>query len=668
MTTHLRCSTIMFLLVGCAAKDGGLGEAQDSGEVTYLYDDADNDGIIDGHDGEDDADDDGTPNYLDTDSDGDTIPDRIESGDDDVMTLPIDSDQDGIADFLDADSDNNCIFDIDEAGSDGSGGIADTDNDGIHDFADNDNDGDGISDVVEIGLDCGTPDSDGDTIPNYMDIDSDGDGIGDKYESGTSAWEDDPADTDGDGTPDYLDADSDGDGIPDAIESGVSDPTEEPKDTDGDGTYDFADTDADGDSLPDWDEINIHGTDPYDADSDGDGFSDGGEVAAGTDPTDPGSIIDGIYIEVPERTSTESNFEFELRIQMGDVAFLLDTTCSMGSTINAMADEFSSIVTALNTLIPDAEYGFATYDDYAYASYGSSYAGDKPFILLQQITDNTAGVQAQLASVPLHAGADGPESTMEALYQAASGLGYDQNCNGIYDSATDVRPYLVSADDPFDGGGGQSFSAVSSGGGELGGFGFRDYALPVMVYATDNYLRDPEAGYGTPGGCPLDAGQSDVVDAIAQLGGYTVGVMAGGWTSTAQMETLAEATGSMADTDGDGVADDLLVFTWTGSSSAFRDTVTNAIEDLINSIRFSKVALEVEGDDWGFVTRIEPEFYDNIDPSSGVDVLDFTLHFRGVIAATTEDQLYALTLNVIGDENIMLDTMDIIVVVPGTSY
>jgi hypothetical protein len=124
----------------------------------------------------------------------------------------------------------------------------------------------------------------------------------------------------------------------------------------------------------------------------------------------------------------------------------------------------------------------------------------------------------------------------------------------------------------------------------------------------------------------------------------------------------------MADTDGDGVADDLLVFTWTGSSAAFRDTVTNAIEDLINSIRFSKVALEVEGDEWGFVTHIEPVFYDNIEPSAGVDVLDFTLHFRGVVAATTEDQLYSLTLNVIGDDNILLDTLDIIVVVPGTSY
>jgi len=39
-----------------------------------------------------------------------------------------------------------------------------------------------------------------------------------------------------------------------------------------------------------------------------------------------------------------------------------------------------------------------------------------------------------------------------------------------------------------------------------------------------------------------------------------------------------------------------------------------------------------------------------------------------VVAATTEDQLFALTLNVIGDETILLDSQDIIVVVPGTHY
>ena len=663
-------SMLVALLASCSPEESKSSDREDTGSVgTYTYDDADRDGIIDGHDGYEDPDLDGKQNFEDPDSDGDGIPDRLEAGDADVMTLPIDSDQDAVQDFLDTDSDNNCILDQVEAG-DVLGEAVDTDGDGVYDFADADNDGDGITDIHEIGLDCGIPDSDGDTLPDYMDIDSDGDGVGDKFEGGTSEWEDDPIDTDLDGVPDYLDADSDGDGIPDGEESGVSDPTEEPKDTDGDGSYDFADTDSDGDSIPDWDEINIHGTDAYDADTDGDGFSDGGEVAAGTSPTDEGSTIDGIYVEVPERTGIEENFEFELRIQMGDIAFLLDTTCSMSGTANAMAMEFSAIVDSLSSLIPDAEYGFSTYDDYAFGGYGSAYAGDKPFILLQQVTDNTSAVQSRLSSVSIHAGADGPESTMEALYQGATGAGYDQNCNGAYDTTTDILPFLSSADDPFAGTAGQGFDSASSGGGEIGGFGFRDYALPVLVYATDNYLRDPEAGYGTPGGCPLDAGQSDVVDAINELGGYTIGIMTSSWSSGAvpQMEALAAATGSMADTDGDGMADDLLVFTWTGSSAAFRETVTEAIEDLVNSIHFRSVALEVEGDEWGFVTHIEPPFYDNIEPAADIDVLDFTLHFRGVMAATTEDQLYSLTLNVIGDETILLDTLDIIVVVPGTSY
>ena len=139
------------------------------------------------------------------------------------------------------------------------------------------------------------------------------------------------------------------------------------------------------------------------------------------------------------------------------------------------------------------------------------------------------------------------------------------------------------------------------------------------------------------------------------------------------MEELASLTGSYADTDNDGSADDLLVFDWTGGSSTseaegFQSTVTEAIRDLINSISFSKVELQVEGDEWGFVSHIDPPYYDDIEPSGGVDVLDFELEFRGVVAATTEDQLYTLTLNVVGDNTVLLDTLDIVIRVPGTAY
>jgi hypothetical protein len=665
----LRCSLILALAIACGEEKPP--EAADNNDSGYIsdFDDADGDDIIDNHDGFDDVDGDGDQNYMDTDADGDGIADWDESGDNDPLTWPHDSDADGDPDFIDLDSDNNCILDEAEKNEiDGRPG--DTDGDGTYDFADDDNDGDGILDVTEIGSACSNPDTDGDGVPNYMDIDSDGDGIGDYFESGTTVWDTEPLDTDGDGTPDYLDSDSDGDGISDSSEGGVSDPTMEPNDTDGDGSYDFADTDSDGDSLSDADETNFYGTDAYDPDTDGDGFSDGAEIAAGTEPLDPESAIEGIYVTVPERTGAEETFEFELRIQMGDVAFLLDTTCSMSSTASAMASEYSAIVSALSALIPDAEYGVATYDDYAYDPFGYASSGDKPFILRQQITDNTASVQASLSTVSIHYGGDGPESSMEAIYQAASGAGYDQNCNTAYENGTDVLPFIADSYDPFLGTGGQSISATSSGGGEIGGFGFRDYALPVIVYATDNNLRDPDAGYPSPGGCPMDAGSSDVVESVADIGGYLIGIAASSWSSgpITQMEDLAAATGSFADTDNDGVSDDPLVFEWSSSSGAFRETVTQAIEDLVNSIRFTKVELQVEGDEWGFVSSIDPPYYDDIEPSAGVDVLDFTLNFVGTVAATTEDQLYSLTLNVVGDNTVLLDTLDIIILVPGTAY
>jgi DNA-binding IclR family transcriptional regulator len=52
--------------------------------------------------------------------------------------------------------------------------------------------------------------------------------------------------------------------------------------------------------------------------------------------------------------------------------------------------------------------------------------------------------------------------------------------------------------------------------------------------------------------------------------------------------------------------------------------------------------------------------------SSGVDQL--LSKFRGTVAATTEDQLYRLTLNVLGDSSVLLDSLDIIVRVPGTAF
>ena len=350
------------------------------------------------------------------------------------MTLPIDSDGDGTPDFLDLDSDNNCISDTKEAVKTG-GGAVDTDGDGLRDIADPDNDGDGIDDIWELGSSCEEVDTDGDGTPDYLDEDSDGDGIGDIWEGGTSAYSREPVDSDGDGIYDFLDPDSDNDGLLDSEESGVSIIDQEPNDTDKDGAYDFQDSDSDGDGLSDTEEVNEYGTDPYDFDSDGDGFSDGSEILAETDPLDSESVIDGIYVVVGERTEVEELFSFELRIQRGDIAFVTDTTGSMGGTINAVKTSFTTIMKDAEDQFEDVAGGAAEFDDYNYNFYGSG--SDKPFKLTKGITTDTATVLTEVNNWFASGGAD-DESSMEALYQASSGLGYDQNCNGTYESTTDV--------------------------------------------------------------------------------------------------------------------------------------------------------------------------------------------------------------------------------------
>lgn len=664
-------SLVALALVGCG-DSGKTGGTEGPNEVVS-YSDQDGDGIIDFQEGfvdpegagdsgapteSTDTDADGTPDYLDTDSDEDGLLDSVESGDADPLTLPYDSDEDGVADFRDLDSDDNCIPDADE-------GTADLDSDGIIDSSDLDDDGDAIRDLYEIGDACQTPDSDGDGTPDYQDTDSDNDNVADVYESGTSAYDATPADTDQDGTPDYLDYDSDGDGVSDMEEGGTSSADEAPRDTDGDGIIDSADFDSDGDGLTDVEESGL-GTDPRNADSDGDGYTDGAEIEAGTNPADGGSQIDGIYVTVPERTSVEDTFDFTLNVEMGDILFLLDTTCSMSSTLSGMSSQFSGIVSGLSTALPDAEYAVATFDDYPDGTHGS--AGiDKPYILKQQVTDNTSAVQSTLSSLGLHSGVDTPESSMEALYQSLTGAGYDMNCDGNYSSTQDVVPFMSSAGDLFHGAGGQWYNSSTSGGGTGGGAGFRDYALPVVIYATDAQMRDPDSTNSSltaaPRGACLNAGSRDVVNAASAAGAYLIGISVSGTAPVSQMNSLADQTNSYADTDGDGAADDRLVFQWTGSSTALRTTIVNAVSDLVGSLRFSEVTL-VPDDPYGFVTGIDPESYTLSSGANG-QTIDFTLTFRGAVPAQAEDKVYHVALNVLGDGTVLLDTLDIYIVVPG---
>ncbi len=387
------------------------------------------------------------------------------------------------------------------------------------------------------------------------------------------------------------------------------------------------------------------------------GLKKGTQQGVGTDA--------GVCVEVVPGDEVPLELTFTAEYRVADIAFLLDTTCSMSGLANAMASEFSGIAGGVAGVIPDATFGVSTYDDYNYSDMGDS--ADRPFILHQQQTSDIGLVNAALGGVAIHSGADMPESTMEALYQAATGAGYDQNCNDVFDSGTDVLPFRATVGDAFGGTSAEVYDPDVVGTGELGGFGFRPDVLPIFIYATDADLRDPEAGYRTPDACSSPASGSDVIDAINALGGKAIGVAVGGSTGATnyrQMVEIADGTASYGDMDGDG-REEAAAVTWSGGSADFQEIIVEAIDGLVSGGIFDRIWLEVEGSDWGLVESISPEEYTNV-PSG--DETDFSIEFTGAIASEGTDETYPIRFVLKGQVGVKVLTLDrftVYVLVPG---
>ena len=62
-----------------------------------------------------------------------------------------------------------------------------------------------------------------------------------------------------------------------------------------------------------------------------------------------------------------------------------------------MATEFTAIVDQIAETTTTAQYGYATFDDYNYGSFGYAEHGDIPFKLHQQITYDSERVQTARA-------------------------------------------------------------------------------------------------------------------------------------------------------------------------------------------------------------------------------------------------------------------------------
>lgn len=495
----------------------GTVDSDGDGFGDWLDLDADGDSIRDLEEGLADPDGDGTPAYLDLDSDGDGIVDELEAGDLWAITAAADHDFDGTPDFLDLDSDNDTILDAVE-------GLTDSDLDGMSNFVDVDSDNDGVLDLEEAGdlsLATAPVDSDGDLVPDYLDLDSDGDTIADEYEYD---------DSDQDGISDRLELDSDGDGLSDATEAGDADPLTPPRDSDQDGRGDFRELDSDADGLGDAVEVGCPGsTERTLADSDADGYLDTAELATGTLPCDPNSGVPGFYFVLPPNgPNGQATLTFDdTGIDRADLAINIDTTGSMGGEITALRNSLASlIIPGAQAVVPDPTFAVSCFEDFPVAPFGVAASGDLPYRLGTRATQNQADVQQALNALATKNGDDLPESGLESLYQIATGAGAQWG---------DGPGQSIPAFDPAQG----LVPGIADG--TIGGVGFRDNSLPIVVHVTDAPSQVP-ASYQAIDPEIQAVEPAVALSAINQIGARVITIASSALPNPVPATTLASAT------------------------------------------------------------------------------------------------------------------------------
>jgi hypothetical protein len=181
---------------------------------------------------------------------------------------------------------------------------------------------------------------------------------------------------------------------------------------------------------------------------------------------DPVTSAKDFFFTVPYKVDPdpkEDILKFTTNIQQVDVAFVTDTTGSMGGAISNIQTNLSSkIIPALKAAIPSVGIAVVDHRDVPYGGYGST--GDWAAKVWAPITVQKDAaalklVQDAVAKYAPGGGSDGPESQLPAMHFTLTGEGFSWP--------------------------GGSLAPVTPKAGTKGAVGFRDGAVPVIVLTTD---------------------------------------------------------------------------------------------------------------------------------------------------------------------------------------
>ena len=135
-----------------------------------------------------------------------------------------------------------------------------------------------------------------------------------------------------------------------------------------------------------------------------------------------------------------------------------------------------------------------------------------------------------------------------------------------------------------------------------------------------------------------------------------------------QMVDLAIATDSLYDPLELGSATEPLVFHWTGAGNdpTFQETIVDAIEGMLDGVEYQTVTAEVIGIPSGLTAVVSPPSQGPVTVGSVPECLDFTVEITGSVPASTVDQSFPMTLEIVGDGSTVLGTEDLTVTVPAS--
>jgi len=245
-----------------------------------------------------------------------------------------------------------------------------------------------------------------------------------------------------------------------------------------------------------------------------------------------------------------------------DAFWIVDLSGSFRDDLVTFIDRSGELTDQVFAFVPGVHVGLGSFSAPTCGMYFNNFGYELNLPLTPTLTD----LHSTLTSLRIVPG--GPESQLEAMYQALTGEGF------FFTPGHHCEEFAIPPTTT----------------------GWRPGGLKHILLSTDE-------NFSFGGDYPYTHGVSDVIDE-ALAGGARISFLWAGGTPDPQAHAIADATG------GD-------VYLLTENSAGVVEAI---VEATLGTVRFADVELIVEGDTEGFVADIEPRFLQGVDLTTNENI------------------------------------------------